>query len=82
MRARARDRGKMEALWRPQYRAWFPDGLDDPDLGLLKVSIEAAEYWDSPSSPVVHLIGLARAVLTGEPPRQMGDHGKIDHPVH
>jgi general stress protein 26 len=41
-------------------KAWFPDGLDDPDLALLRVHVEAAEYWDSPSSTMVHIVGFVR----------------------
>ncbi|WP_231510307.1 pyridoxamine 5'-phosphate oxidase family protein [Fischerella sp. PCC 9605] len=42
-----RDRQKLEELWQPQLKAWFPKGIDEPDIALLKVSVEKAEYWDS-----------------------------------
>lgn len=71
------DRQKAEQLWTPFYRTWFPHGLDDPDLALLKVDVEGAEYWDSPSSVVVHLYGVAKAMVTGERP-QPGDNEKLD----
>src|SRR4051812_46458416 len=29
------DREKLKALWKPLYKAWFPNGVDDPDLALL-----------------------------------------------
>jgi general stress protein 26 len=56
-----KDRPKMEELWNPVYKAWFPDGLDDPDLALLKVSVEHAEYWDSPSSFAAQVIKFVQA---------------------
>ncbi|MBD2104980.1 pyridoxamine 5'-phosphate oxidase family protein [Leptolyngbya sp. FACHB-261] len=62
-----RDRNKLEQLWQPQLTAWFPKGLEEPDLGLLKVSVETAEYWDSPSSPVAHAVSLISALTTGKP---------------
>jgi general stress protein 26 len=62
-----KDRAKAEELWNPAFKAWFPDGLDDPELALLKVEIESAEYWDSPSSTIVHLVGFAKAVAMGKP---------------
>lgn len=34
-------------LWRDEYRRWFPQGLQDPDLILLKVTVDSAEYWDA-----------------------------------
>lgn len=64
----------IEALWHPTYRAWFPAGRDDPDMVVLRVTIEHADYWETPTSRVVRLYGVARAVITGQPyetaPRQ------------
>lgn len=71
------DRKKMEELWNPAYKAWFPKGLEDPDLALLRVTAEQAEYWDSPSSAVVHAVGLVKAVVTGRR-AQGGENEKID----
>jgi general stress protein 26 len=73
-----RDRAKAKELWNPVYKAWFPKGLDDPDLALLKVSVEKAEFWDSPSSKVVQLLGFAKAIATGERARGAGEHGTLD----
>lgn len=47
------DRGKLLELWGPSAYAYFPRGLDDPDLVILRVRIESAELWDSPSTKVV-----------------------------
>lgn len=72
-----RDRQKMEELWNPTYKAWFPQGLEDPNLGLLKVSVDQAEYWDSPSGAVVRLVGFVKSVVTGEPIGNPGENEKI-----
>jgi general stress protein 26 len=72
-----RDRAKAEELWSPAMKAWFPDGLDDPELALLRVHVEAAEYWDSPSSTMVHIVGFVKAVSTGQP-YQPGENEKLD----
>lgn len=61
-----RDRQKMAELWKPQLKAWFPKELDEPDIALLKVNVEKAEYWDAPSSFIAHTISLLKAVTTGE----------------
>jgi len=42
-----RDPEKARELWTPALRAWLPDGIDDPEVVLLKVTIEEAESWDS-----------------------------------
>jgi len=72
-----RDKSKIKELWSPVLKAWFPKGLDDPDLALLKVSVEQAEYWDSPSSTVAHLVGFVKAVATGTT-YQPGENGKLN----
>ena len=72
-----RDRAKIEELWNPIYKAWFPKGLDDPNLILLKVEVEQAEYWDSPSSTFVQLYGFLKALATGER-ADGGENKKLD----
>ena len=61
-----RDRDKMQALWSPWVKVWFPKGIEDPDLALLCVHIEKAEYWESPGSGVRRLYGLIKARTTGD----------------
>ena len=74
-----RDRQKMEELWTPFVKAWFPKGLDDPELGLLRVTVDQAEYWDAPSGKAVALFGLAKSLLTGRPYQGEGtQHEKLD----
>jgi general stress protein 26 len=70
------DPQKAKELWNPMLKAWFPKGLEDPDLALLKVAPTQAEYWDSPSSGVVHAIGFMKAIFTGERANP-GDHAKL-----
>jgi general stress protein 26 len=72
-----RDRKKIEELWSPELKAWFPKGLEDPDIALLKVSVERAEYWDSPSSTMAHLIGFVKAIATGTT-YQPGENEKLN----
>jgi hypothetical protein len=45
-----------------------------------KVTVESAEYWDSPSSKLVQLTGFVKAVITGEPykPSEPAEHGRVD----
>ena len=72
-----RDRAKIHEMWDPSLKAWFPKGVDDPDIALLCVSVNKAEYWDTPNKHMVQLIGFVKSVLTGEPYRP-GGHEKID----
>jgi hypothetical protein len=61
-----RDKEKARELWSPALKAWFPQGVDEPDLVLLNVQVEKAEYWDAPASKVVQLAGFVKAVATGQ----------------
>ena len=72
-----RDRAKIDELWSPELKAWFPAGTDDPDIALLQVRVEQAEYWDTPSSKMVHLAGFLKAVATGQT-YQPGENEKLD----
>ena len=66
------DKAKAEQLWSPVLNAWFPDGLESPNLGLIKVHADSAEYWDGPGSRVVQLIGIIRAAVTRNPDNMIG----------
>ena len=68
---------KKEALFTPFAKAWFPDGPTDPNLALLEVAIEHAEYWDVKESKMMQLAKMAKAAITGERPSGMGEHKEI-----
>ena len=67
-----RDRNKIDELWRPEFKMWFPEGKDDPDVALLRVNLEKAEYWDSPSSTVGFMLSFVSSLVTGKE----ADHGE------
>jgi general stress protein 26 len=71
-----RDPAKQKEFWSEYLRTWFPDGPEDPRAALLKVEVEGAEYWDAPSSTLIHAYGYVKARLTGEPPKA-GENDKV-----
>ena len=71
-----RDKAKAKELWHESLRTWFPKGSDDPDVALLKVTVDVGEYWDSSSSRMVHLYGYLKAVTTGKRPNG-GENKKV-----
>lgn len=71
------DQAKIKELWNPILKAWFPDGLDDPKLSLLKVTPTDAEFWDSSSSKMINFFNIVKAAVTGGK-TDVGDHGKIN----
>jgi len=61
------DRDKTRSLWSEAYRVWFPKGLEDPDLRLVKVVPHAAEYWDNTGvNKARYLFEATKAYATGE----------------
>ncbi|MGO4432177.1 pyridoxamine 5'-phosphate oxidase family protein, partial [Paenarthrobacter sp. RAF9] len=42
------DRQIIRDMWNQTVEAWFPDGPETPEVCLLRVDSESAEYWTSP----------------------------------
>lgn len=74
----SRDRGKIRELWTPALKAWFTQGVEDPNLALIRVDIQAIDYWEGPGK-IVTLLKLAKSAVTGNP-SHLGEHGSIVPP--
>ncbi len=72
-----RDRAKIEELWKPVYKTFFPKGLEDPELALMKITVDKAEYWDSPSTALGRAFNFARAYVAKDPGK-LGEHAKVE----
>ncbi len=73
------DLDKKKELWKPAFKAWFPEGAEDSHCALLKVYVEKAEYWDTPSSTLVEIVGFTKAILTGKTYKPSKDsHQKVN----
>jgi len=73
------DPAKIKALWNPFMRAWFPKGFEDPEVGLLRVDVEEAEYWDVTSKKMTTLIRFVKALAGSRNKDETTGHG-ILHP--
>ena len=71
------DKQKAEEIWSPMVKAWFPEGLDDPHLGLIRVEPTQAEYWDASESKMVQLFKMGKAIAQGEEAGNLGDNEKV-----
>lgn len=58
------DKAKVREFWSEAHKIWFPNGPEDPDVALLKIEVEHAEYWEN--NQLMTLLGFAKAYLTGE----------------
>ena len=65
----SQDKAKIHELWNPMFKAWFPEGEDDPSIAVLKVTVSEAQYWEASSSKLVFGMKYLAAAVTG---------GKVD----
>lgn len=72
------DRARIREMWTPALKAWFPDGPNDPDLALIRVDIQAIDYWEG-NGKLVSLLKFAKSAVTSTPSK-LGEHGKIVTP--
>ena len=71
------DMALKETLFSPMAKAWFPEGVQDPQLTILVARAEHAEYWDVQESKLVQLFSMAKAAVTGNKPDAMGHHQQV-----
>lgn len=55
------DRARLAALWHDGYLPWIPGGLSNPDLTLIGVRVEEAEYWDAEQGRMILLDSFVQA---------------------
>lgn len=61
------DRARLEELYTPVQRTWFPDGLDDPHMTLIRFDADRGEFWDQHNGMLRLLAAFAKAMVTGTP---------------
>ena len=71
----SRDRDLIHGLYRPDWKAWFPDeggerdgSADDPRIVLILVEAESVVYTKRDRPRPVVLFEIAKAMLTGDAP--------------
>ena len=68
------DRAKIKQLFTTPAKAWW-DSAEDPNIRVLKVTPDDAEFWDSPGT-VISYVKMAAAAVTGTRP-EIGDNRKV-----
>ena len=71
------DRAKAEELWNVFAEAWFPGGVDDPNLALLRVDVEHAHYWEDKKPKVLQFAEIVLGAIRDTPPKS-GDQKELD----
>ena len=70
------DKKKINELWNPLLKAWYPGGVDDPKLCLIKVVTDEAYYWNSSSSKMLVYFKMLKAIANKEQYKQ-AETGKL-----
>jgi general stress protein 26 len=70
------DAAKAKELWSNEAQAWWPKGPTDPDVRVLRVIPDRAEYWDTRGNSVTVALKLVAARISGQPP-DLGDSRKV-----
>ena len=71
------DKAKAEEMWNTFAEAWFPGGADDPNLVLVRVDVEQAQYWEDKKPKILQFAEIVLGAVTGNPPKS-GDEKKLD----
>jgi general stress protein 26 len=74
------DAVRIRDLWKASYQAWFPLGVNDPDIGLIHVVGEQGEYWDNTGlKQFTYVYQTVKAIMTGTTPnvREGDQHGQL-----
>jgi len=68
------DRAKIKQLFSTPAKAWW-DSAEDPNIRVLKIVPDDAEFWDSPGT-VISYVKMAAAAVTGTRP-DLGENRKV-----
>lgn len=70
------NRERMKELFTPFVRAWFPQGLDDPNLGLMVVHPLEIDYWVNDENKILTYIKMLTKTAAGAK-SLVAEHGRI-----
>lgn len=59
------DRAKLEELWDPTVSAYMKGDAQTPNNGLIQVTADTAEYWESPGRAAM-LVHLVKGLVTDD----------------
>ena len=72
-----RDRSKIRELWNQAVEAWFPDGPDTPEVVLLRVDSDSADYWASPGGTAATVLQWVKSKVTHSR-MSVGESGTVE----
>ncbi|HTM91607.1 MAG TPA: pyridoxamine 5'-phosphate oxidase family protein [Flavisolibacter sp.] len=71
------DKQTKKDKWTPVIKAWFPNGVDDPNLALLKVQPQNVYYWDAEAGKMVSFLKIIAGAITAQPALSSDAQGSL-----
>jgi general stress protein 26 len=71
------DRQLIHDMWNQVVEAWFPDGPDTPEVVLLHVDSDSAEYWASPGGTAATVLQWIKSKVT-KSRMSVGESGTVE----
>jgi general stress protein 26 len=71
------DRQLIHDKWNQVVEAWFPDGPDTPEVVLLHVHSDSAEYWTSPGGTAATVLQWVKSKVTHSR-MSVGESGTVE----
>jgi general stress protein 26 len=71
------DRQLIHDKWNQVVEAWFPDGPDTPEVVLLHVDSDSAEYWTSPGGTAATVLQWIKSKVTHNR-MSVGESGTVE----
>jgi general stress protein 26 len=59
------DKTIIEDLWTPVAKTWFKEGIDDPNISIIKVKPSTAYYWDTDGNRMINFLKMLATAITG-----------------
>lgn len=61
-----KDKQKAKDLWNVFLTTWFPGGVDDPNLTMIRFTPSEGHYWDTKNNKMVQSIKIAIGAIRGK----------------
>ncbi len=71
------DRQLIKDKFKPVVKSYFPDGEDDINLALMKVTPQNVYYWENETGKMVQFFKMAVAAVTRNPSVAKSAEGKL-----
>jgi general stress protein 26 len=72
------DKTRIAKLWRPVFKTWFENGVQDPSLILINIKINHAEYWDASEYKMRNILNMFGSLFTGDPMEIVSEHNSYE----